>query len=349
MLMLLLLGPACSPPPGGDSPDSAVDTSDSQETSSVPGIVPPPWESEAAVFTLPEGRGRTGFVLDETFSMASFAVPQLFVAPDGRFGMMVTDMRGTDTFVSRSVVYSDDGVDWDDASVLIEPRAWPSGCGARLEDGAVWHRGEGVWLYIVVGTDAVEVGSQGKRVFCQATTTDGVNFETAADPLYTGSYDGDLISVPAILPVEDGDGHLYFNGDLLTDPGIRIATVDVTTLAVDVLTPAPILPATAVDPNPVYLAEGGLGLFHTWADPADPDFTGLAWARLDEDGVAIDGADDAVLRSPGVCGKERLGACYVDPTYATLPDGRLALYFGEWTTAEDGSYSVAVRRAFSVD
>lgn len=354
MLILSLL--ACTP--GADTATAHTgdtarvdDTADTADTGpEITGIVPPPWMTEASVFTVPMGRGRTQFVLDEGFRIEDFAVPQVFVAPDGQFGMMATDMRMTDTFVKRSVFYSADGTEWADATVLIAPDAWSEGCGTRLEDGAVWHRGEGLWLYIFEGTEAAEGGSsQGKRHFCQARTTDGVAFETVAEPLYSGSYEGDIVSVPAILPLEDGDGRLFFNGDLLVNPGIRIANVDVDTLITDVVAPDPILDARDVDPNPVYRSEGGFGLFHTWADPEDDNHTGLGWTFLDADGTAVEGADVALLDSPGTCGKLGTGTCYMDPTYAALPDGRLVLYFTVLTTAEDGSFTVAIGRAFSGD
>lgn len=358
-MLLLLLACVAGSPAGGDpgsadagSLDSADtgDTGDSGDSGDSARWLPPAWMAEAARFTVPADRGLS-WEMDEDFSLDGYAVPQVFVAPDGRFGLLATAMDGR-PFEDRLVLWSDDGLSWEEGGALLSRTAFPYTCGERQEDAAVWREDADTWTFLFEGTSlaAADEWSSEPRCFCAATTSDLETWSFDDAAMWCGSSEDDRISVPAVLPFAAQAPHLWYNGDLMNvteaGPGIRLAELETGTHDVEVVVADPMLPPEHVDPMPVWREGGGVRLYHTrFVGPAGT--TGLHVVELDDD-LQPTGDDLPILSSPGLCTLEPSGACYMDPAFLALDDGTLLLYF---TVAEysDESIVASVRRAVATD
>ena len=339
-------GPDDTGTPDDTGPD---DTGIPDDTDPSGSVAPPAWWTDGARFSAPPDRG-LAFTVDTAWVLEGFSVPLVFRAPDGRYALSATDMRGGDQFVSRSVVYGEDGVTWGEPEVLVGPEDYPTACGDRLEDGAMWPIGVGALRFVAACSTAAEGGSRPSgRSFWAADTTDLDGFDAADAPLWTGHVEGETLSVPSILAEADGDALLYYNGDMLgltpEGAGIRVAYVDGKTLAVTLVDAAPILPAVNVDPQPVYLDGGGARLYHT---SLDGTVGGIAYTPLSADGATAAGAPVFLFQSSGKCDKNSLGECYMDPTFVRTEDGAMYLYFTALTMEKDG-FSSSIKRARAVD
>lgn len=332
---------------GCPSPD------DTHEPVAVHPHTPPPWLWQAQHLTVAPDRGLV-FEIDEDFEIVDRTVPQLYVLPDGRFGMLVTRMGSSEEHWARTVLYSDDGLTWTDGEPLLWPDDFEQNCGNRLQDGAVWIQDEQTYRFVMEGFyDQAKQGEQPleETFLCHGTTTDGASFELSDDYFWTGELEDECNSVLSALTLESGLGLFFYNGDLtrLSDegPGIRAFTADPETLAIEVQTPAPLLPWYHVDPNPLFLEGGGLRLYHTWfaEEHGGPlAGTGLGAVDLDEDLNAI-GEPVLVLEA---IGDEQEGDKPMDPTLLQLSDGRLVLYYTSFVR-EPGVAYARIRRAFAVD
>lgn len=339
----------------GETGDSA-DTGESAETgesgdTGLPegGLGPPAWlAEEAARFTVGRDEGWE-WERDDDWQIEDFAVPQLFVAPDGRYGMFATNMDGTNATSGRSVFWSEDGLTWEEGGVFLWPADVGNECGTRLEDATLWHAEPTRWVLLVEGVfqDGEATGGE-PRIFCALESTDGERWERVAEPTFSGESPEDRVSVPSVLAGEVG-ARLWYNGDLLAraaGPGIRVADIDGVDHTVTVLSAEPMLGEMQVDPAPVYREGGGVRLYHTWF--ADDEITsGIGAVELDPEGLTPSGEDRLLVPSRGAnCGKEREGECLMDPTFLALPDGTLVLYFTALET-EGEAWRPFVRRARS--
>lgn len=334
----------------GATPDSGADTGDVDSGDPTQGTwLPPAWDDGAASFTVPADRGRA-WAIDPSFRLDGFAVPHLLRTPDGGWAMLATDMRGNDRFLARSVLWSDDGATWTEGGALLRAEDFPYGCRARLEDSTSWMAAPGVWTFLFLGAlEDAEGDGQEERWLCGASTSDLASFSYGEGPLFDGTFDGDLVSVPAVLAFDGEDPRLWYNGDLLgvseEGPGIRVARIAADGAVADVS--APLLHAGNVDPAPAYVEGGGVRLYHTWSEGPD-GATGVGFTDLDA-ALVPTGEDVAAFLSPGACGKEPLGTCYMDPAFARLDDGTLALYFGVTEYAGDGTFTTWIGRAVATD
>lgn len=336
MLVVLL---ACAAPVAGPT-----DTGDT--AAPLPAWSPAPWLAEAEHFTVPAERGLT-WELEDT-RIEGYAVPQIFVAPDGRFGMLATWMAGN--VEDRYVLWSDDGVTWTEGGVFMASDAFPYTCGDRLEDAAVWREDAGTWTFLFEGTEFVEGGglSLEPRNLCAATTTDLETWTFDNAIFWAGVDEDDRVSVPAILPFASEGARLWYNGDLNANtdegPGVRMSALDragVTPVHAD-----PLMDWDHVDPMPVFREGGGVRLYHS-RFRGEQGEAGLRVVELDGDLLpADDGA--LLLASPGDCGEPPSGECYMDPTFLALDDGTLYLYF-TIATSDGGSLTSAIGRAVARD
>lgn len=333
----------------GETGDTG-DTGDSSDTG-LPegGLAPPDWlAEEAAHFTVGRDEGWE-WERDEDWQIEDAAVPQVFVAPDGRYGMFLTNMDGSNDTAGRTVYWSEDGLDWAPGGVFLWPSDLGNECGTRLEDATLWHAEPSRWVLVVEGVfqDGEATGGE-PRIFCALESRDGEAWSRVDEPTFRGETTEDRVSVPMILAREEG-ARLWYNGDLLgraAGPGIRVADIDGVDHTVTVLSAGPMLDEMQVDPAPVYRAGGGVRLYHTWF--ADDEITsGIGAVELDPEGLAPAGEDRLLVPSRGSnCGKEREGECLMDPTFLALPDGTLLLYFTALET-EGETWRPFVRRARS--
>jgi len=343
-LIVALLCAGCPAP--GDSADTEV----AEPTER---WAPPAWMWQAQHLTVPAERGWR-FEIDEDFELTDLSVPALFVLPDGRFGMLATRMGDTKEHYARSLLTSDDGLEWSEPAPLMWPGDFAIDCGNRLQDASVWVQDEQTYRFVFEGFFDRETPNEQpltETFLCHATSSDGASFELADDYLWTGERDAECNSVLSALTTADDRGLFFYNGDLTHQsaegPGIRAFSLDPASLAVQVETPGPLLPWHHVDPNPVYLEGGGLRLYHTWfADQYGGELagTGIGAVDLGED-LEASGEPTLVLEA---IGSEQEGDKPMDPTLLMLPDGQLVMYFTSFVMGEEGNRA-RVRRAFAVD
>ncbi len=334
---------AC-PPPG--------DSGDTGDASAHP-LSPPPWMWQAQHMTVPADRGWV-FEEDPDFQLDDLTVPAVYVLPDGRFGMLATVMDDAEERLARSVLTSDDGLEWSEPEPLIYPEAFEPYCGNRLQDAAVWIQDEHRYRFVFEGLEDIIDGEERPLTetwLCHGVSTDGGAIEPAADYLWTGEREGECNSVLSALTTHDERGLVFYNGDLThisaEGPGIRAFSIDPDGLDVRVETPGPLLPWHFVDPNPVYLEGGGLRLYHTWFPEVltgSLEGTGLGAVDLDDELQPID-EPTLILEASGT---EKTGTKPMDPTLLMLSDGQLVLYYTH--VIRDGEILPGgIRRAFAVD
>lgn len=341
----------------GDSAETAetgdsAETGETGETATPPASrwTPPATYADADSFTVPADRGLS-WEVDPDFAIENFTVPQVFRGPDGRYGMFATNMDAVSPdYAGRTLYWSDDGLSWTSEGALFTPDDVPYDCGTRFEDAAVWEDGDVYRFVIECSAPADDGNPLGPREFVVASTTDFATFQWDTAPAYTGSTDGEVVSVPYLLPVAEGAPQLFYNGDLTGvtsyGPGIRVADLDATTRLVSLPDPAPILPGSEVDPMPVYLEGGGLRLYHTTIqDTFDP--WNLAVTDLD-DALDATTATTTILAGEGGCDGDQDGTCYADPAFVHLDDDTLVLYFTRLVRDPYG-YTATIGRAFATD
>lgn len=351
MVSVLLFSLGCSGAmrgTGGGIPgDLGVESGDTP----LPG--PAAWRDDAAFFTVGLTEGLT-WEVDKDFRLEGFAVPQLFIAPDGRTGMFATHMAHED-FLARSVLWSSDGLIWEEGGPILEVQDFPYECGDRLEDATMWREDANTWTVVVEGTPMVEGGefSQEPRHFCAASTSDMESFSYSDGPLFSGATEDDRPSVPAILEIEELGSFLWYNGDVTgaspEGPGIRLARIEPGPHAVEIVYGDPILSRYHVDPMPVYLEEGGVRLYTTYLAPG-AGCSGIRATDLDA-ALLPTGTDHGfMLASSGQCdpAQELDGRCLMDPTLVHAADGTLLLYFSDVTFSAD-DLDPGIGRAIAVD
>jgi len=311
-----------------------------------PWLSPPDWMWQAEHFMVEPERGLT-WERDEDFEIEGYTVPHLFVYPDGRFGMLAGEMHG-EAFEARSVLTSDDGLEWSEGAPLFWPDDFPIECGERLQDATVWIRTEDSYLFILEGYDeSFSEEDPPVSYFCHATSPDGNSFEHQDSYFYEGGYEGGVFSVPSAISRSDGDALLFYMDHLGGEnEGIHVLEADADSLATQVLSDGSIMDEHHVDPDPVYLADGGLRLYHTWFWPLEQggmwESRGLAYVPLDED--LLPTAEATVL----VESDEDAGEDIFDPSMVRLHDGTLVLYFTSMISGDEGN-SFAIKRAFATD
>lgn len=329
--------------------ETAIDTVDTVDTDTGEPVVDP-WAPpmdfvDAYHFTVPTDRGLV-WEIDEDFAIDNYTVPQVFVAPDGRYGLFATNMGSTEDNSARTVFWSDDGVDWENGGVMFRPSDVPYDCGDRLEDQAVWEDGV-TWRFILECSTPGEDGNPvGPRQFAVASSMDLESFDFDPAPMFAGTVEGEVDSVPYVLPFAEQDPRLFYNGDLTgkttEGPGIRIGTIDPTTRLLGDIE-GPITTGENVDPMPVYLEGGGIRLYHT--DFGTP--WSLAVVELDED-LTVSATPSTIVPGEGGCDGDVEGTCYADPTYIRLDDGTIYLYFTRLVRDPYG-YTSSIGRAIAVD
>lgn len=342
-MMILRLFACKAPTPLQESKQNSEDT----DTGSYPPdtVAPPAWMSFSEHFSVEADRG-LAWERDPDFSIDSYTVPQIFMAPDGRFAMFATwHLVTDDDWRARQVMYSEDGLNWTEPEPFLFPEQWPLDCGSRFSDGAVWLQHEGTWRYVMEGKTEL-FDEKGPHMLCDATTTDGVNYAFDDKQFYTINNGETSISVPAFISRADDSALFYFNSLIDGVSAIWVSTVDPETSEVSVL-PKPILTGLNVDPMPVYVMGGGLRLYHTWSDNLIQS-GGIGYTTT-HDGLYT--ADQSALLIPdtGVCDKVPVGECLMDPAFLRLSDGRLVLYFTAPIFSEDGGFTPAIKRAFATD
>lgn len=311
---------------------------------------PPDWDDQAWHFTAPDDRGLF-WEIDESWSMENFSVPQMFMLPDGRYGMLVSDMRSTPDFVARYLFTSEDGHDWTDEGGLIYPEDFPYDCKERFEHATVWREAVDKWTFIVEGASITTGGdSAEKRYFCAASTADLETWDYGTGPMFSGLTEEDRISVPTVLSTHDGSAMLWYNGDLTAltaeGPGVRTVRVNAGDHAWTSYQSTPIYAAEYADPNAVHLEGGGVRLYNRFVTKDGE--SGIGYTGVD-DTLTPTGDPVGLLYSTGECGKgEQTGECLGDPSFIRTDDGTMYLYFYVLTEA-DGELYTSIGRAVAVD
>ncbi len=324
----LLVGLGCGSPPASDA---AEDSGDPGDSGAPDGVRPPPWFADAARFTVPDARGWE-WRRDDSFVIADASVPQVFVGPDGRYGMLATDNSISPRVTGRVLHGSDDGVAWSDDGVLFDAADFGEQASERLVDAALVPRSDG-WTFLVEGITGD--GGYIERSFWVARSTDFSTWDLDPEPLRTTAEGIVHASVPSAFATET-ETVLWVNSfDARGVTGVKDLGVDPASLAIVGRAGAGGLwPPDLVDPLPVYLEGGGARMYLANIDP------GAAGIYLAELGPALAPVGDPtpVIVPEGADGCDTM---LMDPALLQLPDGRLLLYATE--SIDCGAASVQLR------
>ena len=315
---------------------------------------PPPWlGEEAARFTVPADAG-WAWAIDPDWSLPGFAVPSVYSHPGGGLAMMLTRATPHDEGEGRALCTSSDGLSWGPVETLLMPGAFGGACGTRLEDSAFYDAGPEGQHYVFDATLSSGGASNVRegRQLCLAEAA-----ALPADPpvphavpsYFEGCEAGDTLSVPGLLPFV-GHARVWFNGTCGDEQlGLRAVDLQLGAHGAEVAQPEAMFGPGTVDPNPVWRRGGGVDLFLTLRDD-DAQVTGIGRVPLDDEALWPTEAPTPLFWGEGPCLKreEQSGPCFIDPTFVHLPDGRLALYFGELIEGPSGIES-RVLRAFATD
>jgi len=328
--------------------------------------VPPSWMWQANSLMVERDRGWS-FALDETWDLKGYTVPQLFVMPDGRYGMLATKMGDTadlsSSYYGRTLLTSTDGLSWEDQGVILRTTDFSVECGNKLQDGAVWIRSPDLYHVVMEGYEEIWADDTGGTVanpwtyFVQATTPDMAAFTPLGGYLFEPEVAEESNSVPSVVTLSDGTGLFYYNGDLMAvtegGQGIRAVRVNPDTLEVMHLHEDPILSHEQVDPNITYVEGGGLRLYHTiFNQSMDPgsvpiyEKPGIGVVDIGE-GFVPSGEVVFALQTDGPC--PGMGTCFMDPTVLRLSDGTIVLYATYFGPDVGGNTMTGLRRAISTD
>lgn len=304
--------------------NTPYDTSDKSE-----GLSPPTDFVFTNSFTVENDAGI--WIRDDEFSLPDVSVPMIFIKPDGTYGMLVSAMNLSE---GRWPFYSENGLDWlKGDSAVITPKSFDIDCGNKLEDGTILYQEDGSYILLVEATYSQSENSEPIwRRWCQAKSSDGEQFTPINEYFFTGfENDGEQISVPSALPIDNWRQIIYYVGDLNTQAsthsGIRSLIVEEDG-SITQLTEQSLMESDKVDPNPAYLAGSGLRLFHTRG------LSGGAGKVDSLDGITLSDPVQLISNSTD-CMKELGGECLLDPAYLRLPDGQPVIYFTQIIFEED--------------
>lgn len=331
-------------PLSGDS-GAPEDTSEPLDSGViVPELFAPPaalWQ--AANFTVEPARGLT-WELDTTFSLDNRALPEFYIRGDGTIVMLSSVVAEGK---SRVALPSADGDVWDRTNnPFISPEDFePLNCGTRLDDGFVSYEADGTYTLFVEGAYIPDGGETPDwSVWCRATSADGDSFTPDVDGYaYVGiEVDGNRPGDAGAITLSDDSSMAFYNGVASGDPGgVRLALRGAGEREYVSINVGDVLPAPAIEANPVYLEGGGLRLFYVAGENGGIAFVDAPEGLPEGEGtvaVANTGTDCSVIYTE----------CYRDPAYLLLPDGRMALYFTRVMLENDG-YSYAIQRAWATD
>jgi len=284
---------------------------------------------------------------DEGFLIAGHTVPTLLILEEGYRLFTSAPQRG-----QIAVHASPDAVNWT-PQARLDLAAQPEACRGMALDLSVqylpdgyrlvvenWERGSG--LMDPSGSTAAQATSP--TTFCAWRSSDGEHWEAESQALV---WRDDEPTWPSGLEFfqSQGESAVYYVDTHPDLDGIRRSSV--VGSRVEAGARETLLGRSMVDPNPVHLLEGGVRLFHTraldgalaYADSTD----GLAFGKSQ----GLKGLSGQTCFSPPER-PSKPDACFLDPFFLRLVDGRMLIYFSVFESLEGGVERRGIGRAWSL-
>lgn len=156
-------------------------------------------------------------------------------------------------------------------------------------------------------------------------SSDGLNWTKESGIRYQpGSEDDSISSVTSVIQVNDTTWRMYYVGDFYRTNGARTAISTDEGWKWRRESNGNILRRGDVDPNPVYLSDGSIRLFHrNGFNSPGPTRSGVAYTDS-RDGLTFDTLTTRMIVADSAVG----GMLKLDPTVIKYPNGDIACYIG---------------------
>lgn len=279
-------------------------------------------------FTIPADRGMN-FQYDTTTVIPNSGVPKLGVDPGE--GLLLY-FSGSQTGVARLL---------ENGTVVQRFEDFPD---RARGDGGFVYLPDGSIRYITEEPAPDRTPQRHKSRIVSYISTDGVHWGKESGIRYQpGIEDDSISSVPAVLQVKDSVWRMYYVADYYRTNGARTAISSDWGMTWQRESNGNILRVGDVDPQPVYLSDGRVRLYHRHGfNPQNP-------APLWEQGIAFTDSPDGVTfdtNTTRVIISDTVGEPLfkLDPSVVIFPNGDIACYIGA-SSQSGGKLVVAWDRA----